>query len=358
MPTPTPILAAALLLGAAASLSSSPGSLSSSTTPPPSEFTIEDPAITESSGLAASSRHPGVYWTHNDSAPDSSPAPYLYAVDGETGRTLATITLTGDGVAARDIEAISIGPDGDLYVGDIGDNVGGGWDEVWIYRLPEPKRLADATITPTVYAVQYEDGPRDAEALMVHPETGRVYIASKKEDGGAALYASPAAGLSEAGANTFERGADIDLWVTDGAFSPDGTRLFLRGYFSSQMYAWPGPDGPPEPIDREVSIPFQQQGESVTFTPDGATLMLGSEGEASEVEPEELSGELLPESAQAAEDTEEDAEGESGAQPGDASGDDDDGGISVGTATTIVVGVIVILILRRLLFGRRARADG
>lgn len=30
------------------------------------DFTIKDPRITESSGLAASRAHPGVYWTHND----------------------------------------------------------------------------------------------------------------------------------------------------------------------------------------------------------------------------------------------------------------------------------------------------
>jgi hypothetical protein len=325
-------------------------------TPPPAAFTIQDPAITESSGLAASSRHPGVYWTHNDSAPDGSPAPYLYAVDGESGRTLATITLSGAGVAARDIEAVSTGPDGDLYVGDIGDNYDGGWDEVWIYHLPEPEELADGTVTPTVYAVQYEDGPRDAEALMVHPETGRVYIVSKKEDGGAALYASAEDGLSEDGVNTFERVTDIGLWTTDGAFSPDGTRLFLRGYFGSQMYAWPEPDGPPEPIDREVPMPLQEQGESVTFTADGAALMLGSEGEASPVEPVELEGGLLPESVQEEEDEREDAGG--GPATGESgSADDDDGGISVGTATTLVIGVIVILVLRRILFGRGSRAE-
>ncbi|MFD5644400.1 WD40 repeat domain-containing protein, partial [Streptomyces anulatus] len=30
---------------------------------PDRDFTIEDPRITESSGLAASRAHPGVYWT-------------------------------------------------------------------------------------------------------------------------------------------------------------------------------------------------------------------------------------------------------------------------------------------------------
>ncbi|MGP4113910.1 hypothetical protein ACTWP5_23740 [Streptomyces sp. 4N509B] len=333
---------------------------------PPAAFTIADPAITESSGLVASALHPGVYWTHNDSAPDGQPAPYLYAVDGATGETLATITLEGPGVAARDLEAVSLGPDGSLYVADIGDNYDGGWEEVWVYRLPEPPQLADATITPTVHAVRYEDGPRDAEALMVHPETGRVYVASKKQDGGAALYASPPGGLSEAGPTTLTRVADLDLWVTDGAFSPDGTRLFLRGYFTSQMYAWEEEGGgTPVPIEREVPIPFQGQGESVTFTPDGTTLMLGSEGEASEVEPVELAGQLLPESAQGGEEDEgtEDAgdagdaderDGDSDGEGGAAQAEDDEGGISGRTALILVAGAVFVLAARGRLFGRGA----
>jgi hypothetical protein len=150
-----------------------------------SAFTLKDRRITESSGLAASRRHHGIYWTHND----SDDGPYVYAVDGRTGRTVATVTLRG--VTPRDVEAISVGPDGDVYVGDIGDNFGGRWPEVWIYRFHEPETLRDVTVDATRYTVRYADGPRDAESLMVHPVTGRVYIASKSEDRKGGLYAGP-----------------------------------------------------------------------------------------------------------------------------------------------------------------------
>ena len=102
--------------------------------------------------------------------------------------------------------------------------------------LPEPKELRDQTVRATQFTVQYADGPRNAEALMVHPKTGRVYIASKNEDGGG-LYEGPQ-NLSASGTNVFRRIAGIDLWVTDGAFSPDGKRLVLRGYFGAISYAW------------------------------------------------------------------------------------------------------------------------
>ena len=246
-------------------------------------FTIKDPRIIESSGLAASRAHPGVYWTHNDQ--DKGGA-LLYAVDGKTGKTVATVTMTGVGTP-RDVEAISVGSDGNIYVGDIGDNLGGTWPHVWIYKLPEPKKLGDQTIRATQYTVKYEDGPRDAEAMMVHPKTGRIYIADKKEEGGG-LYEGPAQ-MSASGTNVFKRLGDTGLWTTDGAFSPDGKQLALRGYLGGVSYTWKGEGKKPERQGR-LSVPLQRQGESVTYTLDGTTLMYGSEGAQSEVEPVEVEG--------------------------------------------------------------------
>lgn len=241
--------------------------------PGASSFTIADPRIKESSGLAASRIHPGVYWTHND----SDDGPYVYAVDSATGKTVSRVTLTGIG-RPRDVEAISLGLDGQLYVGDIGDNRDGTWDHVWIYRFPEPKVLGDVTVKATQFTVQYADGARNAEALMVHPVTGRVYIASKSEDKGG-LYEGPAE-LSASEPNVFRRVADVP-WVTDGAFSPDGGRLTLRGYFFAKTYPWKG--GRPEGEGERVDAPWQGQAESVTYTADGSTLMFGAEGVSSRV---------------------------------------------------------------------------
>ncbi|MFE5240968.1 MULTISPECIES: hypothetical protein [unclassified Streptomyces] len=235
-------------------------------------FTIEDSRITESSGLAASRLHPGVYWTHND----SEDGPYVYAVDSRTGKTVATITMKGVG-EPRDVEAISLGPDGNLYVGDIGDNLDGSWDHVWIYRFPEPEKLADATVRATQFDVTYADGARNAEAMMVHPKTGRVYIASKNEDGGG-LYEGPEK-LATGGNNVFRRVGEVP-WVTDGAFSPDGKELVLRSYFSARRYAFE--DGRLG-ADHAVGVPLQGQSESVTYTADGSAMMFGSEGEKSDV---------------------------------------------------------------------------
>ncbi|MFE5907589.1 WD40 repeat domain-containing protein [Streptomyces wedmorensis] len=260
-------------LGAAAALVLLPaGHARAEGQEPDRDFTIQDTRVTESSGLAASRAHPGIYWTHND-----QDAPLIYGIDSRTGETVATLTMKGVGTP-RDMEAIAVGPDGDIYVGDIGDNLDGSWNHVWIYRFPEPKVLGDRTVTAAQYDVKYADGPRNAEALMVHPKTGRVYIASKNEDGGG-LYAGPER-LTPSGTNVFRRVDEVP-WVTDGAFSPDGDRLVLRGYFSAREYAWK--DGRLGDDGTSVSAPFQGQAESVTYTADGSALMFGSEGRGSRV---------------------------------------------------------------------------
>lgn len=312
----------------------------------PEGFTISDSRITESSGLAASRTHPGIYWTHND----SDDGPYVYAVDSRSGRTVARVTLRGIGTP-RDVEAIAAGPDGTLYVGDIGDNRGGTWDHVWIYRFPEPKQLRDTTVTATQFTVRYADGPRDAEALMVHPTTGRVYIASKKQGGGA-LYEGPRQ-LTATGSNTFRKVAPVDLWVTDGAFSPDGTRLLLRSYFGARMYRWQ--DGRPKDIG-SVGVPIQRQGESVTFTPDGRTAMFGSEGRGSEVKPVGLSGEQLPGSAGGKDGSGEDSGSGTASNGAEGSGSSSSGEMNpdlVKAAAVFVAATVLVVALRRLLRRRR-----
>ncbi|MER5630190.1 WD40 repeat domain-containing protein [Streptomyces nitrosporeus] len=303
-------------------------------------FTIEDPRITESSGLAASRIHPGVYWTHND----SDDGPYVFAVDSRTGKTVATITMRGVG-APRDVEAISLGPDGNLYVGDIGDNLDGSWDHVWIYRFPEPERLADATVQATQFDVKYADGARNAEALMVHPKTGRVYIASKNEDGGG-LYEGPAK-LSTGGANVFTRVGEVP-WVTDGAFSPDGEHLVLRSYFSARGYEFA--DGRLG-ADHAVSAPLQGQSESVTYTADGTAMMFGSEGKRSDV--------VRVEATAADGNGGGDGEGRAGgaSKDGERGTAGDGGGAEKGTVTggAVLLGVVLLAV-----FGlkRRRRGDG
>nr|WP_282548682.1 WD40 repeat domain-containing protein [Streptomyces rochei] len=311
------LLASALLVGAfAVPASAADGDDASD------GFTIKDPRITESSGLAASRLHPGVYWTHND----QDTGPYLYAVDGATGETVARVALSGVGTP-RDVEAISIGPGNKIFVGDIGDNLGGTWPYVWIYELPEPTELKDQTVKATQYVVKYADGARDAESMVVHPKTGRVYIVDKNEDGGH-LYEGPAK-LSASGTNVFRPTVPVELWATDAAFSPDGKTLAVRGYLGGVWYDWNGGK-----IQRKgrISVPLGQ-GESVTYTPDGRKLLLGMEGAGSRVKAEDAPG----------------GSGGSGTGGSDASGEGADGA----GGDTLKVGAVGLLVACAVLFGLR-----
>jgi hypothetical protein len=247
---------------------------------------LQDPRIVESSGLALSRRHPGVLWTHND----SGGGPRLYAV-GSEGRTLATLTLSG--VAARDWEALAAGRDDRgrpaLFVGDIGDN-NGVWPEVTVYRVTEPAGLEDATVAPVGYRLRYPDGPRDAEALLVDPRSNRLYVASKDAAGGS-LYRAPARLRSDQ-VNVLRRVARVPPVVTDGAFLPDGRGFVLRDYQGAHLYRAPGRRA------GAFELPLQFQGESITATADGKSVLAGSEGPASEVWrvplPDDLLAKLTP----------------------------------------------------------------
>jgi hypothetical protein len=232
---------------------------------------LEDPRILESSGLALSRRHPAVLWTHNDSGGE----PQLYAV-GSEGRTLATLTLAG--VEARDWEALAAGRDDRgrpaLFVGDIGDNQDL-WPEVAVYRVTEPARLRDATVPAVRYRLRYADGPRDAEALLVDPRSNRLYVATK-ESGGGALYRAPGR-LRTDQVNVLHRLARVPPVITDGAFAPDGRSFVLRDYQEAYVYTAPGRRA------GEFPLPPQYQGESLAVTADGHSVLVGSEGPASEV---------------------------------------------------------------------------
>jgi hypothetical protein len=232
---------------------------------------IVDPRVLEASGLAASRRHPGVLWTHND----SGDAARLFAIGGD-GRVLATLRLAG--VEARDWEALAVGRDDRgrpaLFVGDVGDNLGS-WPWVTVYRVAEPPRLRDATVRAERYRLRYPDGPRDAEALLVDPRSNRLYLASKDEAGGR-LYQAPAT-LRADRVNLLRRAGRVPALVTDGAYSPDGRLLVLRDYGAAHVYAASGRRL------ATVPLPFQPQGESIAFSADGGSLLAGSEGAGSEV---------------------------------------------------------------------------
>ncbi|GAA3090512.1 hypothetical protein GCM10017600_46510 [Streptosporangium carneum] len=264
-----------LVVAALAGMALSPGQGAWAQREPDEEtplFTFRDSRITESSGLAVSPTHKDVYYTHND----SSDGPIFFAV-GADGRTRAKYTLQG--AAARDWEGMAATKDpktgrGVLWFADIGDNFDGAWPDISVYRVPEPTSVRDAAVPAVRYRFRYEDGGHNAEGVMVHPRTGRLYIVSKEFAG--SVYEAPKR-LRTDRTNVLRKVGSAPVMATDAAYAPDGSSFVIRTYFSATVYRAPG-----DQIAR-VSMPQLEQAESIAYTLDGKALLTGTEGKNSPV---------------------------------------------------------------------------
>ncbi len=233
---------------------------------PAGPVTLQDPAIEESSGLAVAG---SLLLTVND----SGDGPVVYAVSARTGETMGRTTYSTDEV--EDVEAIAVGPRGEVWTGDIGDNaVERG--TVSLYRMP-PVRPGDRAVAAERFDLRYADGPHDAETLLVHPRTGQVWVVTKELFGGA-VYSAPRH-LRADRVNVLRRVAGAPRLVTDGAFFPDGRHVVLRGYGDAVVLAMPG-----FTEQASMRLPPQRQGEGVAVPPAADRLLVGSEGRHSRVE--------------------------------------------------------------------------
>jgi len=252
--------------------------------------TLEDRRIGESSGLVASRRTPGLFWTHND----SGDGPFVYAFD-RAGRSRGTFRV--EGANALDWEDIAAGPgpargESYLYAADIGDN-GRERDFVVLYRFPEPELSAteappkDARATRPAEAIRlkYPDGAHNAEALAVHPSTGDIYVVTKA-NASAGVY-KLAAPFDPKVVNTLEkvatlRGPDFfGTLITGADISPDGRRVALCDYAQGYELTLPAGAAGFDEVWRQtptaLSLGPRLQGESVAYRLDGAALLATSE---------------------------------------------------------------------------------
>lgn len=231
---------------------------------------LHDKRLAEISGLASSTIHPGIVWTHNDSG-DSARA---FAIDTSDCAVRAVVRFGG--ADARDIEGIGVGRDGlgkpVLWLADIGDNRAS-WPSVRLYRIPEPRQLGDQTVAARTFTIRYPDGSHNAEALLIDPEpNGTMWIATKRDAADGGIYEIPASLLTNGSAVVKRVGSDSSL-TTDGSYSPDGRSFVLRTYVGATIFAAPVPGSGPQTL----SIPLQRQGEAIAFSSDSAALFLAGE---------------------------------------------------------------------------------
>lgn len=236
-------------------------------------------AIHESSGVAASPVHPGVFWTHND----SEGRPEIFAVDAG-GRLLGRVSVSG--ARNRDWEDMAVGPCGDghcLYVADVGDNREVRTDPA-IYRVPEPSPDDRATPPADRFPVRFPHGPRDVEAIYLLPGE-RLFLVTKGRNHRVEVYRVPAPLDRPGEPLELERiqrltriSPALPRHVTGGASTPDGRLVALRTYETLALYH-PDEDGSLEEVrGSRVNLRHlrEPQGEAVAFLP-GNRIVLTSE---------------------------------------------------------------------------------
>jgi hypothetical protein len=235
---------------------------------------VEHDELTEISGISFSAVDPDRIWAHNDSGDSAQ----LYALRAD-GRHEGIVALD---VLALDWEDMTQGSnengDSYLFVGDIGDN-----DEIRsnivIHQFLEPV-VFDALPTVESIVLSYPDAPHNAEALVVHPQSNSLYILTKSvEQTQIFLVDMNTQTLTQTNELHF---FDLEIvgspLVTGASISPDGDTLLLRTYTSVVAMSASVLNGTfPEEICM-LTAPQEEQGESISFVPDGSAYVTMSEG--------------------------------------------------------------------------------
>ena len=277
--------------------------------------------VDEASGLAYSSRHGDLLWTHNDNINDPGSmrrvTPFLYGI-GPDGTARVRVEVVG--VTQRDWEAVEgVRLDGEdmLVVADSGDNRDN-WPDYVLWFLPEPipRDVAARTrIAPdAVLRYRYPDGPADTEAMAVDTAGGQILLLTKRQDpprlfalplstrqpfdaddgsDRARLRAAPVHEARPIGTMGGLVPTDPINWLlspltgdqtslpTDMSLSTDGDLLAVLTYASLYFFRREVDQTWAEAIRRPVasrSLPRIDQWEGLAFSPDGHHVSIVREG--------------------------------------------------------------------------------
>lgn len=232
---------------------------------------IESEELYEASGMVASKSFPGKYWIINDSGNQNK----LYLIDGE-GNLVHSYRV--EGTFNFDWEDIAIYSDpktgrSKIFIGDIGDNYAIR-QHIQIIVIDEPASLEKSDTVIQQFSnliLKYEDGARDAEALIVDPVTSELFIITKREEN-VRVY-SP--GSKENFADTLELKflSSLPFYnVTAGDISVDGKEILIKNY--NAIFYWKRMEN--ESFAEAISKPHEilpynpePQGESIAWEING-----------------------------------------------------------------------------------------
>jgi hypothetical protein len=257
--------------------------------------TLPDGPLKEVSGVAASQKHPGIYYVHNDSGDE----PRFFAISRD-GAVKGEFRFAGDTMHFRrvqDCEDIATGPGpvkgkSYIYLADIGDNVGMRF-YIRIYRFEEPAldNSTPHTLPATAVTLKYPDDPKDAETILADPQDKMIYILSKRRDS-VSIYMAPVdfgqqdtLVLKPAGKLFFE-GKKKEKWLVSGAVSKDGQQVLLKTMNAVYYWKRKPEEHLYETLQRKpISLPYQSKGqeEAICFSQDGKGYIILAEGKQSPI---------------------------------------------------------------------------
>ena len=259
----------------------------------PPAVRLEDPKLTEASGLAISQRDPGFLWLVND----SGSAPIIHLADTH-GHARGTITLKGvKNTDWEDLASFKLDGNPYLLVADFGDN-DARRDEVALHIVAEPKLpAADDTLGLTLkpdwtIRFRYEGGPRDCESVAIDLANDHIILITKR-DRPPMVYQLPLRKPAKRGVLTAEKLGPLarlplpptslphpyGTQPTGLDFSPDG-RLVI-GYRGAYLFrraaeqSWTEAFALPPEILADHKL---AQAEAIAFSRDGKTILMTSEG--------------------------------------------------------------------------------
>ncbi|MFG1839750.1 hypothetical protein ACGFH8_15055 [Micromonospora sp. NPDC049175] len=239
---------------------------------------VRDDRLRELSGMVATDDG---YVMINDGADDEARR-RIFFLD----KRCAVVRAVAFPSRPRDTEDLAIGRDGTVWVADIGDNDHSrATIAVW--------RLAPGADEPVLHRLTYPDRPHDAEALLLDA-SDRPVVITKGGSGTVFLYA-PTAALRSGATTPMASVGQVTLpttntsnpfsflgrgVITGAASAPDGRRVVLRSY--ADAFEYDVPDGDvvralTAGTARITPLPDEPQGESITYSRDGRSLLTVSE---------------------------------------------------------------------------------
>ncbi|MDI9873148.1 hypothetical protein [Flectobacillus rivi] len=248
----------------------------------PIKYWVENQAIDEASGIAASYLNPHKFWVHNDSGGDN----VLFLID-DKGHGFQQVHL--EGIKNRDWEDIAVvkhGGSSEIYIADTGDNFK--WHSTkFIYRFKEPSmgEKSDMTISHIeTIEFEYPDGRKDAECLLIDPVSKDIFIISNREaekhiyrlkypQSTQKVNTAEFVGILNASKEkpTDDKASRQDLYVTSGTISNKGDEILVKNY--KNIFYWK--KLPNESIAQALQhsaivLPYEveSQGEAVSFSQD------------------------------------------------------------------------------------------